>query len=245
MKKQSFIFRIIAIIASFLEQKFTLSFMGSIPSTGRSREIEGIQIDNFSHRNINVNVRNNDGSIIDRSGDPIYDLMSSPQATPSTLQQVIVSNTGSGAAAITAYFMNEDVFNATATNNGSGASSASNTYSDGWSGNGYNNLAKSVNNGRGIMCYGLTFQYIVTSGAVQDGTGLSAANPNLLGATNVGTSMRPEPSPLNEGLRNTQYLSGVMTVLAPFFMSSISQISYRIPVGDTVTLTVFCRPQGR
>ncbi len=190
----------------------------------------------------NVNVNPNAGQIIDLGAEAPLDSITSPNSTPSSLGQTIVSNTGSGAAAITAYFLNEDIYNATPTNNGSAASSVSITYADGWSGNGYNALAKAVNQGKGIMCYGFTLEYITTSGGAQNPSGLTTANPTHLTSVNSGNGQAPVPVPLNQGVRNTQFQSGTQTVKKAFYLSAINQFSYGVPVGNTVNLTILTRP---
>jgi len=158
---------------------------------------------------------------------------------PPAMTQTQASATGGSAAAKTGYFLNEAFFNSTPTNNGSGANSIVTTYGDGWSGKGYTNLASM---GNGIKCYGFTLQYVVTSGGAQDPSGLSTANPTILVSNLVGANQIPYGVPLNAGARNTQYLSGTMTIAYVFWMNSLTQFSYNIPVGDTVTLTVNTQP---
>ncbi len=191
---------------------------------------------------MNININQNSDSLIDLSAMPTINSMAAPNLVPPTLAQTIVSNVGSGADVITAYFLNEDTYNATPSDNGSAASSVSDTYSDGWFGNGYNKLAASVNQGNGIRCYGMTFVYLVTFGRVQDATGLNGSDINFLTATFVGNRQAPSPMPLNAGIRNTQFQDGTMTVKANFFLSAADQIAYSVPVGDTVGLTVLTRP---
>lgn len=189
----------------------------------------------------NINVRTNAPSI-DESGKPIISTTDNPGFIPDSLQQKIVSNTGSGSAAVTAYMFNEDVFTATATNNGSGASSVSNTYNDGFTGNGYNQLIKIANQGKGILCYGMTLTYIVTSGSAQDTAGLNSSNLNHNAAVLVGSGMRPTPMPMNQGTNYGQYQIGTMTVKRMFYVSALDQITYSVPVGDTVTAIVLTNP---
>lgn len=162
---------------------------------------------------------------------------------PPAMTKVVTSATGAGAEAKTSYFGNEDAFNATATNNGSGAASIVNTYGDGFSGKSYNRLfAQPSINSTGLMCYGFTLQYVVTNGGAQDPSGITTANPTLLTANGTGSNMIPRGIVLSSGARNTQYLTGVMTVAYNFVMNSITQLSYNIPVGDSVTLTVLTNP---
>ncbi len=158
---------------------------------------------------------------------------------PAAMTQTQASATGGGALAKTGYFLNEAFYNVTPTNNGSGAASIVTTYGDGWSGKGYTQLA---NNGQGIKCYGFTLSYVVTASGLQDSAGLATANPTILVSNLVGANQIPYGIPLNAGSRNTQYLSGVMTIAYVFWMNSLTQFSYNIPVGDTVTLTINTQP---
>ncbi len=192
--------------------------------------------------NVNVVVNTGDIPYIDMSGDPPINPMQNPDTVPTTMTQTVASATGGGAANITSYFFNEDVFNATATNNGSGASSVVITYSDGWSGNGYNNLGKSVNGGNGILAYGFTLEIITTSGGAQNGTALNASNPTYLTSSLVGSTQRPNPMPLNSGTRNNQYQLGTMTVKKNMYFSSVNQFSHLTTVGCTDSLIILCRP---
>lgn len=158
---------------------------------------------------------------------------------PPAMTQVIVSDAGSGALSKTVYFGNEATFNSTPTNNGSGASSISNTYGDGWSGKGYNQLFGSY---PGVKCYGFTLQFITTSGGAQNPSGITTASPTLLFANMVGTNQIPYGIVLSAGSRNTQYLSGEMTVKQVFYMNPVAQLSYVVPAGNTATLTVLTAP---
>lgn len=162
---------------------------------------------------------------------------------PPAMTQVITSATGSGALSKTIYFGNESVFNATPTNNGSGADSITNTYGDGFSGKSYNQLfAQPTVNSTGLKCYGFTLQYITTNGGAQNPSGLTTANPTLLVATGTSSNMIPRGIVLSAGARNTQYLSGVMTVQYQFTINSVTQFSYIVPAGSTSTLTILTAP---
>lgn len=158
------------------------------------------------------------------------------------MTKTVTSATGGGAAAVTAYFLNEDVYNATPTNNGSGMLSVVGTYGDGWSGGGYNRLAMLEGGNNGISCYGLTLVYTVISSSAQDGSALSTANPTWLMANLVGNRQVPVGLVLAAGTRNTQYLQGTMTVDFKFNLSPLNQLSYNVPVGDSVALTVLTQP---
>lgn len=154
---------------------------------------------------------------------------------PNSMTQTIASATGGGALTKTVYFGNEAFYNATPTDNGSGANSITNTYGDGWSGKGYTNL---MNAGRGVKCYGFTLEYITTSTGAQLASGLTNANPTLLVSNMVGASQIPVGYPLAGGTRNTQYLAGTMTLQTQFVMNYATQFSYVVPAGATATLVI-------
>lgn len=166
----------------------------------------------------------------------------SMKPTLNAMTQTVASATGGGAAAITAYFLNEDVFNATPTNNGSGALSVTKTYGDGWSGGGYNRYAYLQSQDNGIQCYGLTLVYTITSSGAQDSSALATANPTWLMANLVGNRQVPVGIVLQAGTRNTQFQAGTMTVRFRFNLSALNQLSYNVPVGDTASLTIMTQP---
>jgi len=169
-------------------------------------------------------------------GDAPFDMLPIPPA----FTQTIISNTGAGANAITAYFGNEPFFNATPTNNGSGAASVVNTYGDGWSGKGYNQLISALE--RGVRFYGFTLSYITTSTGAQNPAGLTTANTTILVADLVGANQIPKGIVINAGLRNTQYQQGTMTVQYTFNLNTLCQFSYSVPVGNTASLTLLTSP---
>lgn len=174
--------------------------------------------------------------MVDMPGEANY------KPTLNAMTQTVASATGGGATAITAYFMNEDVYNATPTNNGSGALSVTKSYGDGWSGGGYNRYAYLESAQNGIPCYGFTLVYTVTSSSAQDASALTTANPTWLMANLVGSRQVPVGLVMAAGTRNTQYLQGTMTVRFRFNMSCLNQFAYSVPVGDTAALTVMTQP---
>lgn len=186
--------------------------------------------------NANQDKANANTPMIDESGEANF----KPKLPAMT--QTIASAAGVGATAITAFFMNEDVFNPTPTENGSGAGTVTNSYGDGWDGGGYNRYAYLEGAQNGIPCYGLTLTYTVTSSGAQDGSALALANPTWLQANLVGNRQIPVGLVLAAGVRNTQYQSGIMTVRFRFNMSALNQLSYSVPAGDTASLTIMTQP---
>lgn len=174
--------------------------------------------------------------MIDAPGEANY------KPAPNALTQTISSAAGGGATAITAYFLNEDVYNATPTNNGSGALSVTKTYGDGWSGGGYNRYAYLESPQNGISCYGLTLTYTVIATSAQDGSALATANPTWLMANLVGNRQVPVGLVMQAGTRNTQYLQGTMTVRFRFYLGTMNQLAYSVPAGDAASLTILTQP---
>lgn len=158
------------------------------------------------------------------------------------MTQTVASAAGVGALAIVAYFMNEDVYNTTPTDNGSGGGSVSTTYGDGWDGGGYNRFAFLNSAQNGTACYGITMSYTVISTSAQDASALTTANPTWLMANLVGNRQVPVGLVLAAGQRNTQYLQGMMTVRFRFNMSALNQLSYSVPAGDSAALTILTQP---
>lgn len=158
---------------------------------------------------------------------------------PPAMTQVIASNNGANAVAKTVYFGNEASFNSTPTDNGSGAESITNTYGDGWSGKGYNQL---IGIGDGVQCFGFTLSYVTTSTGAQNGSGIVTANPTVLVATLINGETVPKGYVLSAGARNTQFLAGEMTIQTMFKLNALSQFSYVVPINNTVTLTIMTAP---
>ncbi len=221
------------------EKHFTLGLIESLATTNAPAS-PGAAPSNGG-QNININISK--PGTIDQSDEPIIDPMSSRHSIPNTMTQTVASAIASGDENVTAYFLNEDAFNATPTNNGSGPASVVITYSDGWTGLGYNQLARSANGGRGVLCYGFTLVYKVTSGGAQDPTGLANASPSYIAYNNVGTGQMAIGEPLNEGTRADNYQTGTMTLLRKFYLCAINQISYVVPPGDTASMIVLTKPQ--
>jgi len=208
------------------------------PSTGIARQNTGVDMSKFASAMAQSfqSAQNSQSAVV--INDQPFDMLPVPVA----MSQTIASATGTGATAVTAYFGNEPYFNSTPTTNGSGAGSVTNTYGDGWSGKGYNQLFNAIT--RGVRCYGLTISFITTSTGAQNPSGLNTAATTLLVADLVGANQIPKGIVLNAGARNTQYLSGTMTVIYQFNINCLTQLSYSVPVGNTVSLTLLSTPQA-
>lgn len=159
---------------------------------------------------------------------------------PMALTYLNVSSNAGGTVAT--YFMNNDTYNAAATNNGGGADTIVNTYGDGFTGKSYNQLARSLANGMGIKCYGLTMHYVTTTTGAENSAGLTSSTPTLLYYTGAGTAPVPKPIIMNVGARNSQQLAGEMTVKMIFYINSTFQMSYNVTNNTTLSLTVMTQP---
>ena len=158
--------------------------------------------------------------------------------TPQALTILHTSNNGGGGTSKTVYFLNTASLNAAVTDNGSGAASIVNTPGDGLSGAGYDQYARM----NPIKCYGFTMHYITTSTGAENSAGLTTANPTWLMANLVGANYVPVGFVLNSGARNSQYLAGEMTVKQVFYLGPLNQLSYALPTGNTLNVTILCQP---
>lgn len=209
---------------------------GSTPTPRNTNTVSTSNYTTATQSYVNQSKANANIPMVDVAGEANY----RPQ--PNAMTQTIVSNAGVGGTAITAYFMNEDVYNATPTNNGSGALSVSNSYGDGWTGGGYNRFGYLEAGQNGIACFGLTIVYTVIATSAQDASALPLANPTWRMANLVGNAQLPVGIVLAAGQRNTQFQAGTMTVRFRFNLGPMNQLSYSVPVGDTCSLTVMTSP---
>lgn len=160
----------------------------------------------------------------------LLDPMPKPVQTIYTVNSVA----GSGAAPITAYFMNEDLLTATPTNNGSGAGSVIETYNDGFSGNLLSQLS---------LVYGLEgipykqFQLTFTSNAdgTQNKAALSNANPRKI-SYNGDTTSESQLLALASAGNPAYYQQGFLIIDINFRMRRNEQILLTIAVGTTATM---------
>ena len=156
---------------------------------------------------------------------------------PRTSVVTLTSATGASAVAKTFYLFQESTFNATPTNNGSGAASITVTYDDGFSGASINRLLMESNNGRGLLCKGFTLNYKVTSGGAADPTGLATSAIQLRSYNSKNGGYIPYDIDVAEAVRNNAYNSGIITVETEFWMNGLTQFTGSLPVGDTVQVT--------
>jgi hypothetical protein len=163
-------------------------------------------------------------------GTGVVDIFPIPRSTTYS----VTSAAGAGAADVTFSVFNEDVFNETPTDNGSGAGSVVSSYDDGFEGRSINQLIRTANGGRGLLCKG--FSVIYTTGGAQDPSGLLNSSLQMLFFNSKNGASVPFQLDIAEALRNTQQQSGTITVWADFFVNSLSQFTGVVPAGDNAKI---------
>lgn len=152
------------------------------------------------------------------------------------LYTVVSDDTAAGSAVVNAYCFNEDVLNATPTNNGSGAETVQKSYSDGFSGKLLNNLLKMY----GVQ--GLPFKSIQitctdnTSGS-EDKAALNAANPQRLSFKGDGSS-KAEILPIASTASPLYLQSGFLVLNQGFRMRANEQLQFTVTPGTTMTVVL-------
>jgi hypothetical protein len=169
----------------------------------------------------------------------------------------VTSAYNASATAFTMYAFNEDYLNATPTNNGAGGSgggTVTRTYTDG------SNAAGSAYNGtlisrvlgaytanKGATIYGFDIQY--TSGTSQLPSALGSANIIIQYNNGDGTTT-PLKIDITSARRNTQFISGELTILKKFNMSRFAQWTGLMPAATTASnanvasVIFYTMPQG-
>lgn len=158
---------------------------------------------------------------------------------PPAIKFTSVSNNATSSASVTQNIFNNSSFTALTTNNGAGADSIVNTFSDGFTGKWNEQAMRSANGGQGIRTYGFNVQYTIAG----------VANPAALVGANMAWNVYngynktiPYDLDFSIALRNTQYNAGLLTFLWDAFLSSIGQISIVVPNNNTLTLAFFTAP---
>jgi hypothetical protein len=177
--------------------------------------------------------------VINLSNGVVYDIFT----IPTSFTASISSDNEANSVSKTVYLFNTDVLNAAVTDNGSGADSIVTTYGDGFSGRVYDAYLKSANNGRGIKMLGFTVIATNYTSGDQTGTAFPTMNLTLISANGQGGAI-PIPFDLSEAFRNTQYLSGTLTVVKEFYLNSLCQLQYLQPKNTAFAWTFFTEASG-
>jgi len=180
---------------------------------------------------------NQQSGIQNLSNGVVYDIYTIPTSLIYT-----VTSTNAGVAK-TVYAFNNDVLNAAVTTNDSAANSIVNTYGDGFLGRIYNQYLKTANGGRGIKMLGFTINATNFTSGVGAPSALITLALNLISANGQG-SIIPIPFDLSEALRNTQYVSGMLTVKKEFYFNALSQLQMYLPINTSLTFTMFTEASG-
>ncbi len=162
---------------------------------------------------------------------------------PTSLTYSVSSNNGGGAASTTVYGFNNGTLNPAVTTNGSGAASIVNTFGDGLSGRQYANLALSANAGMGIKILGFTIQASNYTSGVATPSAFSTLNLTVITQNGYGATV-PQTIDLNQALRNTQYNSGMLTLVYGFYLNSLTQLQMVLPVNTSLVFTLFTEASG-
>lgn len=162
---------------------------------------------------------------------------------PTSLTYSVSSNNGGGAASTTVYGFNNSTLTAAVTTNGSGAASIVNTFGDGLSGRLYTQLASSANAGMGIKILGFTIQATNFTSGVAAPTAFSTLNLTVITQNGYGSTV-PQTIDLNQALRNTQYNSGMLTLVYGFYLNSLTQLQMVLPVNTSLVFTLFTEASG-
>ena len=150
----------------------------------------------------------------------------------------VSSNAGGGAAATDVYIFNNTGLTALDTDNGSGAASIAYSWGDGRSGKGYERAFSSYNQGNGVGMKGFTLQVTnFTTGATLS-TAFNTMSMQIL-IDNVMGGKMPFSTDLAEAIRNTQFISGTLSLFKPFMFNDLMQINYQQPANTIFAWTFF------
>lgn len=164
----------------------------------------------------------------------VYDIYTIPPNITFTSK----SNNATGAGSVTQYIFNNSYFNAAVTTNGSGAASIVNTYGDGFTGKGYEQLFGSVNGGAGLWIKGFTVQAVNHTSGAQLSTPYNTLNFQVLNA-NLQNGMTPVPFDVQSAVNNLQQQVGILTIRQGFRINALGQLSYTHPENTDFAWTFF------
>lgn len=169
-----------------------------------------------------------------RLSNKVYDIFTIPPVFTFTVS----SAAGVGAATSTQYIFNNNSFNALDTDNGSGAGSITNTYGDGFTGKGYEQLLRSANGGHGVEFKGFLVISTTPSTGAQNPTALTTINFNIVNNNMQGSTL-DVPLNLSGAQTNMAYQSGTLTIEQRFWMNALNQISVSVAVDTAFAFTFY------
>lgn len=156
---------------------------------------------------------------------------------PAQITYTVTNNSGSGALAITAYIFNEDVYNATPTNNGSGSASVTKAYSDGFGGSSLNNLIKTYGI-EGLPFKELQMTSTDTSTGNQDKAALNDVQPRRLtfNGSLGGAVWHTDELPINTTGNPAYNQAGYLVMDIDFRVRPFEQIGCTVDVGTKLSV---------
>ncbi len=181
---------------------------------------------------------NKQSGIIDLRDGEVVELYDKPKST-------LVTSYGRNAAddadlAVNAYAFNTSIFNKTIGADGVTAALPED-YNDGTfqgkTGMNINQHINFGNAGRGLKLKQITFTGINAAGN-QDPTVLEALAFTIQTYTSIAGKVKPKVYDISEAIRNTQYQSGILTLLIDAWVSSVVQLTWYVAAGATVTANI-------
>lgn len=168
--------------------------------------------------------------------------LATPDATTFTATSTF-NTTGTGAKTQTITIFNQGIngLGSSATNNGAGANSIAYNYNDTSAGT-TNGAAISyvngqMNKGDGNWCYGFNIQYQLNVGGTISSTTGPLLNSNLQAVyNNADSTQKFLYFQIQQAVRNTQFVGGLLTVVAGFNIPGFAQVSANLPAGDGATV---------
>lgn len=156
---------------------------------------------------------------------------------PDTFVWQISNPAGGSAATVVCYGFNEDTYNATPAENGVGFPIVD-FYGDGFEGRSYNKLIASSKSARGVKFDGFNIQFNNIATGNSDSAALTTANFAILAYNGTGGNSIPVNINLGRAARNTQYVSGLLTISQDMWLNCTNQIQVTVPRGDEMSLTL-------
>jgi len=159
---------------------------------------------------------------------------------PESITIQIASAVGAGSAPTQSFVLNQDLLN-NIQDNGSGPGSIVYTYQDGFAGNVVNSLFSLARAGVGVVCYGFAVRMNVTATGAGDAAGLAACNPFFVSFNAFGRGINNDTNITQDQTRSDFDTSiGVFRTIQN--LARFTQLGLIVPVGDTVTITIYTTP---
>lgn len=139
--------------------------------------------------------------------------------------------------AVLAYAFNEDTYNVSQDAANPATASKATAYNDGFNGKNINRHIELANNGRGLKMVDITFTALNAAGD-QDPTILQQLDFTITTYTVVGGRLMPKVLDVSSAIRNTQFQSGILTLLVEAWINGVTQLAWNVPAGATVSANI-------